>query len=235
MPRNRTPKKKTSRKKRGSRRGSRSKVVSMNNLMSPGKSSDTYDPLNLLQIGDPTKKFKGNMMSGMMPGMMPGMMSGMMSGMTPGMMNPINMPLMMPGIMQSSSIFTPTGPDPVDIKFPEQAMGQGLFTPTLTNDQMFQSGGSIMGIGNEDLDAMAFMYMQNPKAFLQTMQPAGLMSTFLEQYPYYKFAANYRHKDEADLVINKDGQRPNKALHVTAPGHNNAIPDRLAVATGINL
>lgn len=209
----------TSRNKRGSKKHSRksskksskrsSKTISMSDLIPSGKLSDTYDPLNLLE-------FRNNRFNHLI--------------------NPISMPLMMPGIIQRKAIFTPTGPGPIDLKFPEQQMAQYLFTPSINNQQQMIGGQqSITGSGAEDLDALSAIYMQNPMAFMQTMQPAGLMSTFLEQYPYYKFASNFKHPDEADLVINKDSQRPNEVLNVSAPGNNDAIPNRLAIATPIDL
>jgi hypothetical protein len=193
----------------------------MNNTMILPKQSSTYDPLNLLQIGDPRKNMN-------IP-----------------LINPISMPLMMPGIMQRTAIFTPTGPNPIEFKgLPQQEMGQGLFTPTLPKGQFIPQliGGdhkhnmnTFGGNGSEDLDTLSYMYMVNPEAFIKTMQPAGILSTFLQENPYYKFATNFRHKDEADLVINQDSQRPGQALHVNAPGNNDAIPNRLAVASKVDL
>lgn len=231
----------TSRKKRNSHKGSRKRrsnrkrsSKTMTNLMTPGKISANYDPLDLLSMGNPNKKM--NLLSNNMG----------MSKM--GLINPLVMPFTTPGILQRKVIFTPTGPEISKINMPNsnsQLPGSGLFTPslgmtpyTLPSNTEKLEGTSIIGgggDGSEDLDTMSYLYMNNPSGFMSGLRPTGLVSTFLEQDPYYQFAKQYQHKDEAPLVFDKDHGRPSEALNVSAPGHQNAIPDRLAVASSIDL
>lgn len=229
----------TSRKKRGSRKGSKKRGSrkgsrkSMNTLMTPGKMPENYDPLGLLSMGDPSKQMKL---------LAPNMGLGM-PGLKSGLINPLVMPYTMPGIMQRKVIFTPTGPQLNNISVPDsssQKYGAGLFTPTLPENTSYSSEiveGNVIsgGDGSEDLDTLSYLYMNNPAGFMSGLRPTGFLSTFLQQNPYYQFAKQYQHKDEAPLVFNQDHGRSGEALNVSAPGHQNAIPDRLAVAKHFDL
>lgn len=237
----------TSRKKRGSRKGSRKRRSrrgsrkSMTNLMPPqaGKMPQTYDPLGLLSMGNPSKKM--NLLSSNAGLNMPKM------GMGSSLINPLVMPYTMPGIIQRKVIYTPTGPNVANINMPSsssQSPGAGLFTPTLgapyytPSESIEESATGVIkggGNGSEDLDTMSYLYMNNPSGFMSGLRPTGFLSTFLQQDPYYQFSRQYQHKDEAPLVFDKDHGRPGEALNVSAPGHQNAIPDRLAVASSVDL
>ena len=235
----------TSTKKRSSRKGSRKRrrgsKKTMTSIMPPGKMPQNYDPLGLLSMGDPSKQM--NLLSSNSP---MNMNMNMKMRMNPSLINPLVMPFTTPGIIQRKAIFTPTGPNLTNITLPtstSQAPGSGLFTPTLGSplfnnpSNSEEESATIMtgGDGSEDLDTMSYMFMSNPGGFMNGLRPTGFLSTFLQHDPYYQFARQFQHKDEAPLVFDKDHGRPGEALNVSAPGHQNAIPDRLAVASSVDL